>query len=292
MKIDKKNKTDRYFNCWEYSGSKSIIMSNPLLAAEKFKQYIEKYPKDYFSYISYANVLLTLGNIKEAENVIKLGSDLANENINFKNSNKYRDFLGNLNFVLLRLFAYNENYTKLYEYCINNPEEIRKKGLISEFLFSKIKCGLIDENDVSKLSYKASQLYNYNEKSFLEHEKKHLKSEDSSYDTNISSVFNIDFPFEKVLKEIKRNINLDNKYFYGFFEDKYFFRYDGCGEAFHKNTDYFEVITIHNTHNILTIYPSLDGKFHNNIDLNYILLEDVPTRKLSQIDKFNMRYKR
>ena len=31
---------------------------------------------------------------------------------------------------------------------------------------------------------------------------------------------------------------------------------------------------------------------HNNIDLNYILLEDVPTRKLSQIDKFNMRYKK
>ena len=97
---------------------------------------------------------------------------------------------------------------------------------------------------------------------------------------------------EKVLKEIKRNINLDNKYFYGFFIDKYFFRYDGCGEAFHKNADYFEVITIHNTHNILTIYPSLDGKFHNNIDLNYILLEDVPTRKLSQIDKFNQRYKK
>ena len=95
-----------------------------------------------------------------------------------------------------------------------------------------------------------------------------------------------------VLKEIKRNINLDNKYFYGFFEDKYFFRYDGCGEAFHKNADYFEVITIHNTNNILTIYPSLDGKFHNNIDLNYILLEDVPTRKLSQIDKFNQRYKK
>lgn len=248
--------------------------------------------KIIFSYISYANILLTIGNIKEAENVIKFGNNLANENSNFKNSNKYRDFLGNLNYVLLRLLAYNENYTKLYEYCINNPEKIRKNDLSSELLFSKIKCGLINENEISKLSYKASQLFNYDEKLFLEHEKKHLKSEDSSYDTNISSVFNIDFPFEKVLKEIKRNINLDNKYFYGFFEDKYFFRYDGCGEAFHKNTDYFEVITIHNTHNILTIYPSLYGNFHNNIDLNYILLEDVPTRKLSQIDKFNMRYKK
>lgn len=292
MKKDKNKKSKEYFNCWEYSDSKSITMSNPLLAAEKFKQYIEKYPKDYFSYVSYANILLTLGNIKEAENVIKLGSNLAYENINFKNSNKYRDFLESLNYVLLRLLAYNENYTKLYEYCINNPEKIRKSGLSSELLFSKIKCGLINENEISKLSYKASQLFNYDEKLFLEHEKKHLKSEDSSYDTNISSVFNIDFPFEKVLKEIKRNINLDNKYFYGFFEDKYFFRYDGCGEAFHKNADYFEVITIHNTNNILTIYPSLDGKFHNNIDLNYILFEDVPTRKLSQIDKFNMRYKK
>ena len=110
--------------------------------------------------------------------------------------------------------AYNENYTKLYEYCINNPEKIRKNDLSSELFFSKIKCGLINENEISKLSYKASQLFNYDEKLFLEHEKKHLKSEDSSYDTNISSVFNIDFPFEKVLKEIKRNINLDNKYFY------------------------------------------------------------------------------
>ncbi len=292
MKKDKNKKNEEYFNCWEYSDSKSIIMSNPLLAAEKFKQYIEKYPKDYFSYISYANILLTLGNIKEAENVIKLGSNLANENINFKNSNKYRDFLENLNYVLLRLLAYNENYNKLYEYCINNPEEIRKKDLISQFLFSKIKCGLIDENEISKLPYKASQLYNYNEVLFLEHEKKHLKSDETSYDTNISSVFNIDFPFEKVLKEIKRNLNLSNRYYYGFFEDKYFFRYDGCGESFHKNADYFEVITIHNTSNILTIYPSLDGKYHNFVDLSYLSLKDVPTRKLSQIDKFNMRYKR
>ena len=204
MKKDQNKKSKEYFNCWEYSDSKSITMSNPLLAAEKFKQYIEKYPKDYFSYISYANILLTIGNIKEAENVIKLGSNLANENINFKNSNKYRDFLENLNYVLLRLLAYNENYTKLYEYCINNPEKIRKNDLSSELLFSKIKCGLINENEISKLSYKASQLFNYDEKLFLEHEKKHLKSEDSSYDTNISSVFNIDFPFEKVLKEIKR----------------------------------------------------------------------------------------
>ena len=184
MKKDKNKKSKEYFNCWEYSDSKSITMSNPLLAAEKFKQYIEKYPKDYFSYISYANILLTLGNIKEAENVIKLGSNLANENINFKNSNKYRDFLESLNYVLLRLLAYNENYTKLYEYCINNPEKIRKNDLSSELFFSKIKCGLINENEISKLSYKASQLFNYDEKLFLEHEKKHLKSEDSSYDTN------------------------------------------------------------------------------------------------------------
>lgn len=171
MKKDKNKKSKEYFNCWEYSDSKSITMSNPLLAAEKFKQYIEKYPKDYFSYISYANILLTLGNIKEAENVIKLGSNLANENINFKNSNKYRDFLESLNYVLLRLLAYNENYTKLYEYCINNPEKIRKNDFSSELLFSKIKCGLINENEISQLSYKASQLFNYDEKLFLEHEK-------------------------------------------------------------------------------------------------------------------------
>ena len=46
MKKDKNKKYKEYFNCWEYSDLKSIIMSNPLLAAEKFKQYIEKYPKD------------------------------------------------------------------------------------------------------------------------------------------------------------------------------------------------------------------------------------------------------
>ena len=162
MKKDKNKKSKEYFNCWEYNDSKSIIMSNPILAAEKFKQYIEKYPKDYFSYVSYANILLTLGNIKEAENVIKLGSNLANENINFKNSNKYRDFLESLNYVLLRLLAYNENYTKLYEYCINHPEQIRERNLNSELFFSKIKCGLIDENEI--ISYKASQLFNYDEK--------------------------------------------------------------------------------------------------------------------------------
>ena len=79
---------------------------------------------------------------------------------------------------------------------------------------------------------------------------------------------------------------------YNFFADEYYFRYDGCGEVGGKKTDYFKIVVLHNTDKLITMYPTTQGKELHHIDLSYLGLKDVPTRKLSQIDKFNMRYKR
>ena len=66
---------------------------------------------------------------------------------------------------------------------------------------------------------------------------------------------------------------------------------DGVGSAGGIDTDLFEVITIHGTDYIINMYPTLEGTYTNSIDLNFIVNKDY-SRKLSQIDKFNQRYKK
>jgi len=66
---------------------------------------------------------------------------------------------------------------------------------------------------------------------------------------------------------------------------------DGVGSAGGTDTDLFEVITIHGTDHIINMYPTLEGTYTNSIDLNYMVNKNY-SRKLSQIDKFNQRYKK
>ncbi|MBR1749196.1 MAG: hypothetical protein IJ743_05345 [Bacilli bacterium] len=60
----------------------------------------------------------------------------------------------------------------------------------------------------------------------------------------------------------------------------------------YKNISAFEVVALHNTHDLITMYPVKEYSKEHAIDLNYLNEEKefTLTRRPSQIEKFNHRY--
>ena len=83
----------------------------------------------------------------------------------------------------------------------------------------------------------------------------------------------------------------ENKLSWGFIEDTYIFKYDGCGRDNDRLVDYFKVVTFKNSKDIITMCPSCDCEEFSHVDLNYLNdKEEQKVKKISQIDKFYKRY--
>ena len=229
-----------------------------------------------------ANILIILGEIQKANEVL----NFLEEKINIKKGLKKdvrKLYIRKITNLRLRILAYNQNYETIYDFLSNNKDFIMEEKLSSEWFYIRILTG--NSNGELIPGYLANQIANYNENYFRNHIQKHfaLKTQDNS-------VFSENIPLEKVL-EILPNYLKTPGLFYDYVTDKYIFRLDGVGSAGGIDTDLFEVITIHGTDHIINMYPTLEGTYTNSIDLNYIVNKDY-SRKLSQIDKFNQRYKK
>ena len=82
----------------------------------------------------------------------------------------------------------------------------------------------------------------------------------------------------------------DKMLYCGFVDNTYVYKYDCCGRVDGKVVDYFKVVCLHGTKNIITMYPI--KKDHNLpcVDLNYLKENAKEIKLTSQIDKFNQRY--
>lgn len=275
----------KYVNCYnklEIDRINDLMKVNPLLAKAEIEKYLAKYPNYDWGYVMQANILIILGEVQKANDVLNFLESKVNSNkrLNKKIRKLYNNMITTLR---LRILAYNKNYDTLYEFFLHNNEFITEAKLASEWFYIRILTG--NSNGELIPGYLANQIANYNEVYFRNHIQKHftLKTQDNS-------VFSENFPLEKVL-EILPNYLKTPGLFYDYVTDKYIFRLDGVGSAGGMDTDLFEVITIHGTDHIINMYPTLEGTYTNSIDLNPILNKGY-SRKLSQIDKFNQRYKR
>ena len=92
---------------------------------------------------------------------------------------------------------------------------------------------------------------------------------------------------------MKKYIPSDKKLYWGFYDNIYYFKYDGCGRDNTKLVNYIKVVCLDDTNNIITICPVVGSDNMPHIDLNYIKKEEpVKVKVKSQIDKFNQRYNR
>ena len=286
---------NKYYNESAFQYAIDLLENDPFHAKLRFKAYIEKYPKDYYARAYYALLLTRLCEFDEAEaeyDYIKIKSQ--NDHFYICNQNDLRGFHYNMILVKMKILAYHEKYQELLDFIYKNRDQVHPEDIKYISYYCRIRLGIIDKN-IETSSYRFLQTYNYNEKLFQEHIKKHLKSHIDDVDKPSGCVFNEDFPIEKVIAEIKKYIPSDKKLFPGYFDNTYFFKYDSCGMVDGTRTNYFTVVCFQNTSNFITLYPTLDCDKLPYVDLNYIrdLEEDKSkVKRLSQIDKFNMRYNR
>lgn len=288
------NRTE-YFNEWEYKQALEMILINPVKAEFLYREYIEKYPLDSCAYGDYAYVLMILRKFDDAEDILNIARTLFEEENCFRLSPIDRQKLNDrMIFDSLKLLSFQERYEELYSYCKENAQKIDELKLGSIAFFSKIRSGRPAGRPREKYSYRSRQIIEYHEEEFLEHIKKHLADYNLESNDNDNAIFAPGFPVDKVFAEVKKYIPSDMGLCIGFCDNKYFFRYDNCGRVKNKLVNYFVVVCLHNSTDFITMYPVEGAEELPCVDLNYLVpeKEDVKTRRRSQIDKFNQRYKR
>ena len=273
-----------YFNNEEYIYIKSFLRTNPSEALIRTEEYIKKYPNDYIAGVFYSKVLKVLGSFSEALYVLGNIEERYTSNKKlFNDFAKYNIIEEKVLYNKLRCLSYLEDFDKVEELLNENRKYLinPKFGYFSNLVkYSKM------ENINFNASYRLEQLFNYSDEEFLSHISKHMYSRVEDYD--VISTFNEDFPFDKVFYEVKKKILFCKAYYFGTYEDVYIFKYDKCGVTNGKVSDYFLVITFHNTNKYISMYPC-----NSSSNLNYLKIPSTSNvKRLSQIDKFNMRYKK
>ena len=288
---------NKYFNENGFQYAQNIIETNPMEAKIRFENYLSSYPDDYYARSYYVLLLIRIGKIKQAYSEYNYIEKRTNNNYNFAQSNKRMvGFNCIMALAKAKLLAYEEKYQELLDFYKNNPDLFEKRGdtaLLS--YFCRYKLGKITPNEIkNNSSYRFLQVVDYSEERFLEHIKKHQVENNLNTNEQNISQFNIDFPIQKVITEIKKIIPNDKLLYLGLFDTAYFFKYDNCGHVNSKSSNFFKLITFYGTQSFITMCPILEGNNLPYIDLNYMVLEnnEKKVKTLSQIDKFNKRFNR
>ena len=142
-----------------------------------------------------------------------------------------------------------------------------------------------------KYTYLLRQVIEYRESEFLKHIKKHIVDSNDLIDKTNESVFAAEFNIIEIIEEIKKYIPSELGLCYGFLDNIYTFKYDECGRVNNKIVNYFQVVTLHDTCELITMFPVDYGEFLPYVDLNYMNKTNLPkVKRKSQIDKFNQRF--
>lgn len=288
MKNDNIN-NKKYFDHTQYNYILKLIEEQKINSAiMAFEKYHEEFPYDLRATTTYASLLMNDGNIETAKEIL----EQAIITTKAKNINKY-----DLIKAKLKLLCCEGKYQEAYDYLQENNILLRRKDKEYDkcLIFLKVKLGLpiqLNKNDPLYQQYTISQMISYSEEYALEHIRKHI----GDYSNSEKSCFSSDFPLEEIFNKLRIILPLTDyrRMYSGIGKNLYIFKYDNNGRYCTRVNDYIRVITIQDTNDILTMYPS-----ENKGDLPYIDLDiekeeeitELPkVKRMSQIDKFNQRY--
>ena len=303
----------RHYDFYEFSEALSLINADPYESEIRFITYLDKYPYDYSAYTYYASVLISIRKLDEAEKVLDDVCLMASNDSYFnKNISLYKTFLERYNYAKVKLLSYQNKYLDLYKTYIQpiydtkaiitlDIDELTNNQTNKDGVnFTGLKLFCLKKIGDSQLAFKESspylfrQICRYSNDSFMEHIKKHMMDYNTNMEKNNVTLFVPDFPIDRVLKEVRNNIPNDKGLYFGFLDDTYTFKMDGCGRVNNKLTDYFQIVCLHDTKDFITMYPTLEGEYLPYIDLNYLNKDEqiinCKVKRKSQIDKFNQKY--
>ena len=281
----------KYYNTLEYKKALHLVGKDPMEAKKRYEDYIEKYPTDYSAYLIYAAVLIKLKATVMAEKVLDYVEAEYQNDAEFcyqKDKVEYIDSRLVLN--RLKILLYEERYDEFYDLYLDNKEKIDPQEVEVALFYVKKQLGMLKKEDRSSYRYIFRQIIDYSEKDFKNCVKYHL-IDDTETNINDKSMFVSGFELDKVLAEVKKYIPSENCIYSGFYQDAYIFKYDYCGKDNNKAVDYFKVVCLHNTSDIISMCPSLRCENLPSVDLNYVKDEKPKQKTLSQIEKFNRRYR-
>lgn len=284
---------NRYFNENEFQYAINMMETNPFEAKKRFEDYIDKYPNDYYARAYFVHLLARLDEIDYANEIFDSIKTKVNDDKSFSQSDKrIIGFKCIMALAKIKLLSLEERYDEMLEYYFNNQDSFANRYDMPFLVnFCKIKLGLSELDETS--SYRLRQAGDYSDELLLEHLKKHETDYNMDIENPNESVFNPDFPLEEVLKIIRRKIPSNDHLCMGLYDDTYYFKYSNCGRINNKVANYFTVICYHNTPNIITMCPSNNCEHFPIINIDDIIIEDnAKVKTLSQIDKFNARFKR
>ena len=252
-----------YYDPIEYKKIKQILNSYPEIAYERSLDYIGKYPDDFLGNILYIKILLMLGKIQDADEHL-------DRVINSKSFNKRKTERELRTIKLLKKYIEGQRSINGYNSFIlhvkhNKPED----------------------------SYLRQQIEDYSSEKFIEHIDRHIDN-DNKIDTEKSrALFRYGIDINRIIKGVQNHLNSAPKIKYKYV-DVYYFKYDGCGR-YHgdKLTDYFQVVCISGTHNIITMYPMQRCSPEFCTDLNYLHEEryQQESQQESPKEKFLRKYR-
>ena len=147
---------------------------------------------------------------------------------------------------------------------------------------------------VDKCEYIKSQVLDYSSQSAIKHILEHkTDNEDNEY---VTSYFKENINIEYLFKTIRENIKKCEKLNACETLDVYILSVSNVGYDKNNVCNYVKVVVIPNTDHIVTMYPidNISNDCINNIDIDYdqIYKKKLKVKSISQIDKFNKRYKR
>lgn len=250
-------------------------------ALKHYEIYLKDFPYDLNAYTSFANLLIKFNRLEEAKNILEKIKD-------FPNYSGDRLFFF-IKHIHLKILCAEGKYQEAYDFQKQHPELLPGTNYFEDVLFlsKKVK----EEFNCNKNNYLFQQILNYNEEEFFKHVKKHqIESEDKEIFTFLE-----DFFIKDVYYQIRKLLPNKNRLLISIYADRYYFKYDNCGYRKDRNTDYFTAVVLHDSNEIITMYPcSIDEVSTDFIDLNpYFKKEEkeyTRTKRMSQIEKFNQKY--
>lgn len=192
---------------------------------------------------------------------------------------------------LVYLEIKNKNYNQAYSLFqkileLKEFEEYiyKDKEIVKIEFYLKSKLGLLTEKEKKSKRYFQKQVLNYDEEEAIKHIKLHTHKIDNKIKhTEYIEEINIDNLFNEVKSKIQ-----DEEPKLSVLTDKYIIDCDDTVGIINRvGTNKVEVCTLSNTKDIITMYPVLDTMHHDNYEID---MENVKVKRISQIEKFNLKY--
>ncbi len=251
-------------------------------ALNEFQKYFEVYPNDLSGKAYYVDTLIKNNDLETAEEVLVSVE-------NYINNTTPMESKENMIMVKVKLLCIQKRYQESYDLLKNNLRIFYKRGwhYNSLMTFLREKLGILTYEDYKQgRGYLNSQILSYDEKKAIEYIKKHQNKEE-----NEPLQFVSDFPLEKIFHDVRRTLPIKKRFNPNAFQNAYIFKYPANGYIFGRLVNYFQVITLLDSNEIIMMRPFENKGKEHFIDMVSDEIEESPKlKRVSQIEKFNHRY--